>query len=67
MRGCILEVNSEGLGDGVIDSMFVYHFVDFDLRVETFHAWKKCLKKNSYKFQENIFFLIVFFSDKKSF
>ena len=35
MRGCILKVNSEGLGV-VID--FVYHFIDPDLRVEMFHA-----------------------------
>ena len=36
MRGCILEVNSEGLV--VVDSILVYHFVNPDLRVETFHA-----------------------------
>ena len=37
MRGCILEVNSGGLGV-VIDSMFVYYFVDPDLGVEIFYA-----------------------------
>ena len=34
MRGCTLEVYSEGLV--VIESSFVYHIVDPDLRVETF-------------------------------
>ena len=34
MRGCTLEVYSEGLV--VIESRFVYHIVDPDLRVETF-------------------------------
>ena len=36
MRGCIFEINSEGLGWLVIDSIFVDHFVEPDLRVETF-------------------------------
>ena len=27
-----------GAREGIIDSMFVYHVVYFDLRVETFHA-----------------------------
>ena len=37
MRGCILKVNSEELGV-VIDSMFVYYFVDPDPGVEIFYA-----------------------------
>ena len=37
MRGCILEVNSEGLGVE-IDSMLVCHFVNSDLRVKTFYT-----------------------------
>ena len=37
IRGCILEVNSEGLGARVVtDDLFVYHFIDSDLRVEIF-------------------------------
>ena len=34
MRGIHLEVNCEGIGWVIIDSMLVYHFVDPDLRVE---------------------------------
>ena len=35
MRGCILEVNTEGLGI-TINSMFLYDFVDPHSRVEVF-------------------------------
>ena len=62
MRGCILEVNSAGLGDGVIDSMFLYHFVDFDLRVEHFISEKKLIQ-----ISRKCLLSYCFFSDKKSF
>ena len=41
----------------MIDSMFVYHFVDSDLRVDAFHA----NEKKFMQFQENVYFLIVVF------
>ena len=62
MRGCILEVNSAGLGDGVIDSMFLYHFVDFDLRVEHFISEKKLIQ-----ISRKCLLSYCFFSDKKAF
>ena len=49
----------------VIDSIFVYHFVDPDLKVEIFPC--KCLKKISCKFQKNVGFLGVFWWLKMAF
>ena len=49
----------------VIGSMFVYHFVDPDLRVEILPC--KCLKKISCKFQKNVCFLEVFWLLKIAF
>ena len=43
----------------VFDSMFVYHFVDFHLRVETFHA--NVQKKFNVNFKKMSTFLLFFF------
>ena len=47
----------------VIDSMFVYRFVDSNLRVEMFHT--NILKKFRANFKKISAFLLFFFGGKK--